>query len=341
MPQDMRDIIVIGASSGGVEALRELTRALPEDFGGAICVVVHIAPDVRSLLPGILARSGPLRSVHAEDGMKVERGRIHVAPPDHHLLIERGGTLSVTKGPRENRHRPAIDPLFRSAAWAYGPRVVGVVLTGNLDDGTAGLWAIKSCGGTTIVQEPADAAYPAMPSSALMHNRIDHRLTLDEIAATLVELSRTPVGAAVAPPVSLEREIAFERFDADADDLSRLGELSPFTCPACRGALWQMEEGGHLRYRCHVGHSYTQASLDEEHDEAIESSLYLALRAVEEKSMSIKRLSERFPAGIASIRESYKSRIKELDECADQLRDLLAGRPPRTPSLVDQASDRT
>jgi len=325
MAENTRDIVVIGASSGGVDALRRLMRDLPEDFTGAICVVVHIAPDVTSLLAGILANAGPLRSVHAEDGMRLEHGRIHIAPPDHHLLIERGGTLTVVKGPRENRHRPAIDPLFRSAAWAYGPRVVGVVLTGNLDYGTAGLWAIKSCGGTTIVQDPEDAAYPDMPNSALTHNRIDHLLPLGQISGKLVELTRTPVGRALAPPETLEREVAFDKFEADASDLAQLGSLSPFTCPSCRGALWQMEEGGHLRYRCHVGHSYPQAALDVEHDEAIESSLYVALRAVEEKSMALQRLEERFPGGLATVRKAYQSRIGELEATADQLRKLLEG----------------
>ena len=193
--------------------------------------------------------------------MPIERGRIHVAPPDNHLLVERD-LVRVIRGPRENRHRPAIDPLFRSAAWSYGPRVVGVVLTGNLDDGTAGLWAIKSCGGTTVVQEPEDAQHPDMPMSALMHNRIDHRLPLREIPALLVRLVQEQVdGALPTPPAGLKDEIEFTKMNRDLRDSQRLGALSPFTCPSCRGALWELEEGGHLRYRCHTGHAFSNASL--------------------------------------------------------------------------------
>ena len=328
-----RDIVVIGASSGGVEALRRLAGALPQDYRGSICVVVHISPDAKPLLPAILGRVGLLPSVLAEDGMPLEPGRIHVAPPDHHLLVERE-RLTVVRGPRENRHRPAIDPMFRSAAWAYGPRVVGVVLTGNLDDGTAGLWAIKSCGGTAIVQEPAEAAHPDMPTNALMHNRVDYREPLERIAPLLVELAREAAPPFVPPPPSVEREAAFARFDADESDVELLGALSPFTCPACRGALWQVEEGGHLRYRCHVGHAFSQEALSVEQDEAIESSLYLALRAVEEKSVALQRLTERFNGGLQGVRASYETRIQELERCAAQLRDILANGPAAKRSLT-------
>jgi two-component system chemotaxis response regulator CheB len=218
--------------------------------------------------------------------------------------------------------------MFRSAAWAYGPRVAGVVLTGHLDDGTAGLWAIKSCGGVAIVQEPAEAAHPEMPINALMYNRVDHREPLERIAALLVDLAREPAPPPTSTPAeTLGREVAAARFDADERDVERMGELSTFTCPACRGALWQIEEGGHLRYRCHVGHAFSQDALAVEQDEAVESSLYLALRAVEEKSVALRKLVERLNGSLPSVRSNYEVRIRELERSAEQLRTLLARGP--------------
>ena len=258
--------------------------------------------------------------------MAIEHGRIHVAPPDFHLLVERG-VLRVVQGPRENRHRPAIDPLFRSLAWTYGPRAVGVVLSGNLDDGTAGLWAIKSCGGTTIVQEPNEAVHPEMPMNALMHNRIDHRLPLEDIAALLTQLAtQTPDPSMPAdPPPGLEREVAFAKLDAGIADMGSLGKLSPFTCPSCRGALWELEEGEHLRYRCHTGHAYSQASLLVDQGTAVEESLYSAMRALEEKATALRRMADRWPDGLPGVKIDYQQRAGELEQSADVLRAMLAG----------------
>jgi two-component system chemotaxis response regulator CheB len=323
-----RDIVAIGTSAGGVAALKQLVAALPADYRGALFVVMHISPEAHSELPSILSRAGALPAVHASDGMPIQHGRIHVAPPDYHLLLERG-LVRVVQGPRENRHRPAIDPLFRSAAWAYGPRAVGVILTGYLDDGTAGLWAIKSCGGTTVVQEPTEAHHPDMPMNALMHNRIDHRLPLEGIAALLTQLAlQTPDPFdGPDPPPTLEAEVESAKLHAS---LSRgrggaLGALSPFTCPACRGALWELQEGEHMRYRCHVGHAYSQASLMLDQGLAVEESLYTALRAIEEKSTALRRLAERWPDRIPDVKQDYQQRAGELDKSADVLRRMLAG----------------
>jgi two-component system chemotaxis response regulator CheB len=323
----MRDIVVVGASAGGVTALRQLAASLPADYGGALCIVMHISPDARSELPAILAKAGALPAVHAEDGMAIEAGRLHVAPPDCHLLVERGA-LRVVRGPRENRHRPAIDPLFRSAAWTYGPRTVGVVLTGRLDDGTGGLWAIKSCGGTTIVQDPDTAEYPEMPANAMALNTIDHCVALDAIAPLLVRLAAEPAAAPApnaAVAAAVEAEVEPARLQGRLDAMNRIGALSPFTCPSCRGALWEIDEAGHLRYRCHTGHAFSHASLLADQGRAVEEAVYTALRAVVEKAAGLRRLAERWPDRIPGISRDYEERARELDETAEVLRGLLAG----------------
>jgi two-component system chemotaxis response regulator CheB len=321
-----RDIVVIGASAGGVPALKRLVAMLPAGYCGSVLVVVHISPEARSDLAAILARAGHMRALPAEDGLAIEPGTLYAAPPDRHLLVE-GGRMRVIRGPRENRHRPAIDPLFRSAAWAYGPRVVGVVLSGNLDDGTAGLWAVKSCGGVTVVQDPAEAAHPEMPSNALMHNRIDHRLPLSGIAQLLATLARQPVDLTRpnSPPPGIADEISFANLEGEMEKVARLGALSPFTCPTCRGALWELDEGGHLRYRCHTGHAFSQESLQVDQTIAIEEGLYNALRAVEEKAAALRRLADRWPDNIPGVKRDYQRRALELDDSAEVLRSMLAG----------------
>jgi two-component system chemotaxis response regulator CheB len=321
-----RDVVAIGASAGGIDALKRLVGWLPADYRGALFVVVHIGPEAHSTLPSILSRAGQMPAVHAEDLMRIEPGRIHVAPPAHHLLVERD-VMRVVQGPRENRHRPAIDPLFRSLAWAYGPRAVGVVLTGNLDDGTAGLWAIKSCGGTTIVQEPNEADHPEMPMNALMHNRIDHRLSLEGIAALLTELAKEAPDPfqAWSPPPCLEDEVNSAKLERAPHDMGVLGRLSPFTCPSCHGALWELEEGEHLRYRCHTGHAFSQASLLVDQGIVVEESLYTAMRAIQEKSAALRRLAERWPDRLPDVKREYLQRASELDRSADVLRSMLSG----------------
>ena len=321
------DVIVIGASAGGVQALQSLLAALPADLPSAVFITMHFSPESRSRLPMVFARDAALDVDWAQDEAPIVAGQVRVAPPDQHLLVE-PGRVRVVHGPRENRHRPAIDPMFRSAAWSYGPRVVGVVLTGYLDDGTAGLWAIKSCGGTTIVQDPAEAQHPDMPQNALTHNRIDHSLPLADIAALLARLARVPAGTMPARPEALKLEIGFAAMERDMGDMSRLGTLTPFTCPTCRGALWELDEAGHLRYRCHTGHAFTHDSLLLEQGTEIESSLYAALRVVEEKAAALRRLAERWSGRYPQMTADYEGRALEMDHTANTLRALLAGGPP-------------
>jgi len=318
------DLIVIGASAGGVQTLTPLLAALPADLPAAVFVTLHFSAESRSRLPAVIGRGAALPVDWAEDEAPIMTGEVRVAPPDEHLLIE-PGRMRVVHGPRENRHRPAIDPMFRSAAWSYGPRVVGVVLSGYLDDGTAGLWAIKSCGGTTVVQDPADALHPDMPLSALAHNRIDHQLPMDAIAALLVRLASEPAGAAMPKPERVKLETDFTVLESDMADMARLGTLSPFTCPTCRGALWELDEGGHLRYRCHTGHAFSHASLLLEQGSEIESSIYSALRVVEEKATALRRLAERWVSRYPTMTADYETRAREMDQTAERLRALLGG----------------
>ncbi|MGE0158476.1 MAG: chemotaxis protein CheB [Gemmatimonadales bacterium] len=319
------DIIVVGASAGGVETLQKLVALLPPDLPASVFVVQHTSPRAKSQLPLILDRKGPLPASFAEDGQEILLGHIYVAPADCHLLVE-PQQMRVVRGPRENRHRPAIDPLFRSAAWAYGPRVVGVVLTGYLDDGTAGLWAIRTCGGVTVVQSSDDALYPEMPLNAARAADVDHSLPVSEIAPLLDRLAREPVdpGRARKPPASLETEIEFAKMDRDISDMGRIGTLSPFTCPACRGSLWELDDGGILRYRCHTGHAFSAESLVDGQSIEIEEALYSALRALEEKATVLRRLHERVGAAVSGL--DYETRASELDQAAEVVRGLLAGR---------------
>ena len=288
-----KDIVVVGTSSGGIEALQVIARALPEDFGAAVFVVLHTSPESPGLLPQILESAGRLPASNAVDGERTRPGHIYVAPPDHHLLVE-PGRVRLTKGPKENRFRPAIDPLFRAAAQVYGPRVVGVVLTGNLDDGAAGLWAVKRLGGTAVVQDPADALYPSMPRSAMRNVKVDHCVPLAGIAPLLVELAGAPAAEEGARdvPEEMEIEVRIAKEDTALEaGIMRLGEPSVFACPDCHGVLLQLKAEQHVRFRCHTGHAYSPDSLLAEITESVEDSLWGSIRALEETVLLLRRMA--------------------------------------------------
>ncbi|MDQ3744203.1 MAG: chemotaxis protein CheB, partial [Acidobacteriota bacterium] len=279
-----KDIIVVGTSAGGIEALKTIAGGLPRDFPASVFVVLHTSPESPGILADILARAGALPASNAVDGERIQPGRIYVAPPDRHLIIE-PNRVRLTRGPKENRFRPAVDPLFRSAAQVYGPRVVGVVLTGYLDDGTAGLWAVKRLGGTAVVQDPSDALVDSMPLSALHPVNVDYCVPLAEVAPLLVRLSGEAAeeGAREVPEeTKIEVNIAKAANALNAGVL-KLGEPSLYACPECHGVLLQLKEENRIRFRCHTGHAYSPESLIAEIDEAIEDSLWSALRSVEEK----------------------------------------------------------
>ena len=334
------DIIVVGTSSGGVEALKRLVEALPADLPAAMLVVLHRPADSPSLLTEILRSMSSLDVADADDGEAIVPGRVYVAPPDRHLLIERE-RVRLTRGPKENRFRPAIDPLFRSAAYGYGPRAIGVVLTGSLDDGTAGLWAIKDRGGVAIVQDPAEAMFPSMPSSALANVEVDYCLPMDKIAPTLVTLSAQPVsgGAAVSENLEIETRIALEDNALEAGVL-KLGKLSPFTCPECSGTLLQIEEGGIVRFRCHTGHAYSVNSLLDDVTESVEYNLWSAVRVMDELVLLLRHLDQHAPAnGDTSAR--IAEQIRDVQQRSQLIRQaLLRPKPPTTGDRRPATGDR-
>jgi two-component system, chemotaxis family, protein-glutamate methylesterase/glutaminase len=292
-----KDIIVIGASAGGIDALKALVSELPEDLDASIFIVLHMAAYSLGILPEILERAGPLTASNARDREAIKRGHIYVAPPDFHLLVEHPGHVRITRGPKENRFRPAVDTLFRSAAYAFGPRVIGIVMTGWLDDGTAGLWAVKQRGGTAIVQNPEGAFAPAMPLNAIKQVEVDHCVHLKEIAPLLVRLTSETREEEGEYPVSdqMETEVKIAREDnALESGIMEWGEPSLYACPECHGVLLQLKEGGNVRFRCHTGHAYSVDTLLAEFTEKTEEALWNAIRSMEESIILMRHLASHF-----------------------------------------------
>jgi len=289
-----KDIVVIGASAGGLEVLRTLMGGLPKELPASIFVVWHTSPDSPGILADVLNRSGALPATMARNGERIKPGRVYVAPPDQHLILE-PGVMKLTRGPKENRFRPAVDPLFRSAAQVYGPRAIGVVLSGGLDDGTAGLWAIKQLGGTAIVQDPAQATNPSMPDSALRHVKVDHCVPVEEIAPLLARLtgaSQEKQGAHQVPE-EMEIEVKIAKEDnAIAAGVLKLGDPSSYACPECHGVLLELKKEGRIRFRCHTGHAYSLESLLAEIGESVEDSLWNAIRSIEEGVLLLRHLAK-------------------------------------------------
>ena len=315
-----RDIIVIGASAGGVHALSELVSGLPGDLPAAVFTVLHLGGG-RSALPEILNRAGKLPAMHPTDGEAILPGRIYAAPPDRHLLIA-DGTVQVARGPRENGHRPAIDVLFRSAARWHGRRVIGVVLTGNLDDGTAGLLAIKKLGGVAVVQDPEDADYPSMPASALASVPVDHVLPLAELPEMLVRLVHEPVEEDAVKADPQQDDVTEDLLGKPGEEMN--GAPSGFTCPDCGGALWEAIEGDLVRYRCRTGHAFSPESLVASQTHALEAALWAAVRSLEESRSLSARMAERMhEKGLSTVERRYRRRAQEAERHSAALRRML------------------
>jgi two-component system, chemotaxis family, protein-glutamate methylesterase/glutaminase len=333
-----RAVVVIGASAGGVEALRELVAALPADLPAAVLVVLHVSAGAPSVLPSILARRAALPVTHARGDETVLAGHVYVAPPDQHLLLADGCT-SVLRGPRENGVRPAVDPLFRSAAQAYGHRAIGVILSGTLDDGTLGLGVIKRAGGVAVVQDPADAMFDGMPRSACERVAVDHVVPLAEMGPLLARLARQVTstqditeGSTVADRRhvdEIERGEERREIDGGARQNEGLGgEVSGFTCPECHGALWEMRDGAVVRYRCRVGHAYAEAALQDAKGVSIEAALWTALTALDEQAALTWRMAQRARvAGNDTRRRRYEDKARALEERARVLDRVLRNTP--------------
>lgn len=346
-----RDLVVVGASAGGVEALRDLVSTLPAQLPAAVLVVLHLPAQGGSALPAILSRAGALPARTAQDGEPLQRGRIYVAPPDYHLAVV-DGHVALTRGPRENGHRPAVDVLFRTAARTMGPRVIGVVLSGALDDGTAGMLAIASRGGVTIAQDPRDALYPAMPRSVVEHVEPEHVLPAEAIGALIDQRCREMVDVtAPLPALQLHRESAMAEMDQDIITSEEpVGAPSGLTCPDCAGTLYEMEAGDMLRFRCRVGHAWSGESLAVEQGLAFESALWMAMRSLEEKAALGHQMAETARGkGIPLSAERFQSMGEEAAGAARLIHDLL-GRvdvrllgetKPERPRRGDPAADHS
>jgi two-component system, chemotaxis family, protein-glutamate methylesterase/glutaminase len=323
MPDNGCRIVVVGASAGGVEALQRFVRALPADFTAPILVVLHASPTGRSYLPEILSRAGTVPAVHATDGERLQPGHIYIAPPDSHLLVH-DSVMTLASGPRENGHRPAIDPLFRTAAMAYDSHVAGVILSGTLDDGTVGLANVKEAGGATLVQDPDDALYRDMPLNAIAYVQPDYVQPVEDIADTLVRLTASaPAVMGTNGGVTIDEDPAGSAPDPSAE-VAQPGELVPFSCPECGGTLWETEAGSTMSYRCRAGHAYTLQNLFARHGEAVEQAIWTAYRALEEQAAMSRRVARRLgERGRAESSRRFERRAEIAAGQASGLKDVL------------------
>ena len=325
-----RDIIVIGGSAGATAPLKEILSRLPNDLPAAVFVVVHLPAQGVEILTKLASNAARMPIHRAESRMSIRKGHIYLAVPDHHLLVSQD-YIVLARGPRENMARPAIDPLFRSAALQYGPRVIGVVLSGLLSDGAAGLNAIKQCGGITLVQDPSDAIANEMPLRALEATTVDLCVPSARIGDVLSDLVREPAGGSlpVPPEIRLEVEIAAgERIGSQS--LTPVAAPAPLTCPSCGGVLSELKAGLPLRFRCQVDHAYTADDLAKEQKGSVDEALRVALRIIEERAELVHRMAENGrQSGRVSVAQMYNARAAEYREHADMIRRVMLNRSTR------------
>jgi two-component system, chemotaxis family, protein-glutamate methylesterase/glutaminase len=323
-----QDIIVIGGSAGGLEALSTMLGGLPRSLNAALVAVLHTSPQGGGVLPQVLERACTLPVKYPAEGESIQRGHVYVAPPDRHLTLE-SGTISVHSGPRENGFRPAIDPLFRSAAKQFGDRVVGVVLSGALDDGTFGLMAIKEAGGSAIVQHPYEAIVPSMPLSAIQNVEVDHIVRARDIPALLLEAAARGLRVSSATP----KPVSDNQVDPTHRDISLAGTPpdaieqppSAYVCPECGGSLWEAAEGRLTRFRCHTGHGFTVETLFAAQNVKLENALWSAVRVLMERAALHRQLAARTAGrGMALSAEKYDERAHLEEQHASAIRDILS-----------------
>jgi two-component system chemotaxis response regulator CheB len=322
--------VVIGASAGGVEALSTMMAGLPADFPAAIVIALHLSPHGRNLLPDILNRRSAIKTTNAHHGEAIHCGRAYMCVPDHHLII-RHNHLALGHGPKENGARPAIDVLFRSAAVAYGARVIGLILTGNLDDGTAGFVAIKRRSGLTVAQDPAEALFPSMPQSAIANAPVDHVVRLEEIAPLLQRLvtEPVPIGPAESVPdyMRLEVDLAGGALGGHPEDA--IGEPASLGCPDCGGPLRRVDEGSITRFRCHVGHAWSEAALAGSQGTKMEEALWTAIRWLdEEESLAVYGAERARNRGNERVAGFFTERAARARQRSTLLRNFLRSADP-------------
>jgi len=336
-----RDVIVIGSSAGGVGALGRLLAQLPADLPAAVFITNHIPADFPSALAAILNRDSRLPAETAEDDQPIEWGRVYLAPPNYHLLIH-DSRIQLSHGPKENRVRPAIDPMFRSAAATLGPRVIGVILTGLLDDGAAGLAAVKRCGGVAVVQDPRDADFSSMPASALRATRVDYCVPLYDMGSLLEGLVREPGDEVGFDPSRdlIQEKIFLKTGGNDMTQPEFQGPPTRFVCPECGGALMEIRDENVKHYRCSVGHAFTPHHLLNGQAEVVDQSLWAAVRRLEEHAELLEKLErEAEAAGRKQSMAFYANQAQENRRHAQTIRDLLLTRAPALAPALEEASD--
>lgn len=320
---EKRDTVVLGASAGGIEALRRLLPVFSDGKNASVFIVVHLSAEGRSVLDEVLApRSGTFRLAFARDGERIEPGRMYLAPPDRHLLLD-DGSIRLLRGPMENHSRPAIDPLFRSAAVTRKGRVIAAVLSGLLDDGAAGLLSVKRCGGMAFVQDPAEATEPEMPSRAAenLGDQLDGALPVEALGRTIMQLLGSPAPEATVPPdIELEMKMLLGQVNG-ITALASQGPPIPVSCPECGGPLWLIVDGRVQRYRCHTGHAFGVESLLSSQESQIEQALWAAIKGLEQRSQMLMNLSQDGSGRIRAFR--YQEEASKLLEHAHILRQVL------------------
>lgn len=325
LPSRRRNIVVIGGSAGAFPAMKEMLGRLPSDLNAALFFVQHMRPDGRSQLDQLLDAGSALSVCAASDGSPVRMGELRTACSDRHLVLTAEG-MRLAHGPKENHSRPAIDPLFRSAAVYYRTRVIAVLLSGYLSDGVSGLNAVRRCGGLTMVQDPEDAQVPDMPLNALEHHNPDYTGSAKRLAELLVELAGQPAPEPDAVPPDIEMEVSMSLGEGlSIANEQKLGELSPYACPDCGGNLWEIDDVI-LRYRCHVGHSFTADSLAEMQGEKLDAALWTALRGLRERAQLLRKLEHETRTRQGSVAQRYLSSAVELEEQADVLARFILSR---------------
>ena len=332
-----RDIVAIGTSAGGVEALLFLARSFRPKLPATILVTIHLPRHYRSALDRILTDAGPLPASFAQDGEPAKKSHIYLAPPGCHLLLD-GDRLALGTGPRENNARPAIDPMLRSAALCCSGRAVGVVLTGTLGDGASGLWALDHCGGTTVVQDPQDAAFSVMPMTALSRARPDYVVPLAQMPALLDDLVHQPSGEALPCPERLRFEVEVARNGHHGmSDMDRVGRRSVLSCPDCGGVMWEIDEDDLIRFRCHTGHAYTAELMSFALDDSLRRALATARRGYEERTALLEKMEQRaIGNGHDQLAETWRQQAAECREQAQVIDDAIR----RLEHLAVQSSER-